>query len=191
MSKETDMIKRLPIERETRDEKMRQAFKKMRKAFQMEKQNMLNGMEAFQRALAKMEPIRKAFQMERDWILKERAAFQKKKEHFMKEKGVTQKELADMGVIMKPFQMVKASLGRRRASREVAEMGLTKTASIKEAGDGEDESFNKEVEMMKGEKEKNDLSMCKERKKQAHGCKGPNNPKHDRQGCEAISQINS
>lgn len=54
-------------------------------------------------------------------MLKGRKAFQIQKEHF-KEKEVFRGELADMGVIMKAFQMVKKSLGRRRPSREAADI---------------------------------------------------------------------
>lgn len=54
-------------------------------------------------------------------MFKGREAFQRQKEHF-KEKEVFCGELADMGVIMKAFQTVKGSLGRRRPSREVADV---------------------------------------------------------------------
>ena len=92
--------------------------------------------------------LRNAFQIERDWIFKAMESFQRQKDHFK------EKEVADMGVITKAFQTVKESLGIRRPSREVAEMCLIKRASIKEAGDWKDESFNKEVEMMRERKRK-------------------------------------
>lgn len=94
--------------------------------------------------------LRNAFQIEWDEIFKAREAFQRQKEHF-KEKEVFQGELADMGVIMKAFQTVKESLGRRRhrGCRDVPD----KEGIHKRSRGWKDESFNKEVEMMR-EKEK-------------------------------------